>query len=45
MLFTAVNKKVKDLWQIKFPEDIFADKIDDNFRPLQFYTKRKDSIY
>ena len=30
MPFTAVNKKVKDLWQIKFAEDIFADKIDDH---------------
>ena len=42
--FPAVNMKVKDMWQIKFAEDNFADKIDDHFRPLQFYAKRKEMV-
>ena len=55
--FPAGNKKGKDLWQIKFAEDNFADKIDDYFRPfwgiqvfpktflLQFYTKTEGNVF
>ena len=37
--------EMKDLWQIKFAEDNFADNLDDHFRTIQFKQIKEGNVF